>query len=87
MSSLVTKLNSTGNCKLGRDYRRVRLHRRRDSTRQLSRVDVGFQSYRVDKRTLMKTIRPSLRGWYRLYIDFGRRNEDMKHQLTSTSSL
>jgi len=41
MSSLVT--NSTGNCKLGlgHDCRRVRSHRRRDSTRQLSRVGVG----------------------------------------------
>jgi len=39
MSSLVT--NSTGNCKLGYDCRRVRSHRRRDSTRQLSRVGVS----------------------------------------------
>jgi len=36
MSSLVTK--STGNCELGHDCRRVRSHRRRNSTRQLSNV-------------------------------------------------
>jgi len=34
-------LSSTRNGNLGRDYRRVRSHRRRDSTRQLSRVGVG----------------------------------------------
>jgi len=44
MSSLVTNLNSStahDYCKLDHDCRRLRSHRRRDSTRQLSRVGVG----------------------------------------------
>ena len=53
MSSLVT--NSTGNCKLGHDCRRVRSHRRRDSTRQLSRVGGVGTRRAVYKHTYLLT--------------------------------
>jgi len=40
-TSIVQLHCCTGNCKPGHDCRRVRSHRRRESTRQLSRVGVG----------------------------------------------
>jgi len=46
MSPRVTNLNSSvGNCKLGRDCRPVRLHRRHDSTRQLAGCELSLKTF------------------------------------------